>query len=101
MGDLGWLRQIGWDQAIMDMAERGVPVLGICGGFQMLGRTIIDSQGIEAAAIESQGLGLLDIETHFNPEKTTWQVSGMSIGQGPLMEALHSQAVVGYEIHMG
>lgn len=101
IGDLNWLRQQGWDREIKAIAGRGIPVIGICGGYQMLGRTIIDTQGVEADQTMTQGLGLLDIDTHFNREKTTWQARGMSVAAGPLMAALQFLTVMGYEIHMG
>jgi adenosylcobyric acid synthase len=101
IGDLNWIKKIGWDKEILNMAEIEVPIIGICGGFQMLGITIIDSQGIESASLETAGLGLLDIITNFSSEKTTWQVNGKALGHGKLMDALHSKEVEGYEIHMG
>jgi len=67
----------------------------------MLGRTIIDAQGIESASVETEGLGLLDVITDFSTEKTTWQVNGHALGHGKLMDGLHSGEVEGYEIHMG
>jgi adenosylcobyric acid synthase len=92
--DLEWLKTSGMAKAIVDQAGK-VPILGICGGYQMLGRKIIDSHGLEgnvSATIE--GLGLLDAVTHFDSyDKRTKQVSGnLAAGEG---------AVRGYEIHMG
>jgi len=101
IGDLNWIKSIGWDQEIMQLAASAVPIIGICGGFQMLGRTIIDSQNIESVNEETAGLGLLDVITNFSSEKTTWQVNGHALGHGKLMDDLHSQQVEGYEIHMG
>jgi len=101
IGDLGWIRKLGWDKEIISLAERGVPIIGICGGFQMLGKTIKDSQGIESDIIETSGLNLLDIDTEFSSAKTTWQAKGIAIGLGEIMCDLHSKEVAGYEIHMG
>jgi adenosylcobyric acid synthase len=69
MSDLAWLRSRGLDSAIVAHAAAGKPVLGICGGFQMLGRSIHDPQGIEGPPGEVAGLGLLDVETCFGAEK--------------------------------
>lgn len=85
ISDLAWLRSRGLDQAILEHARRGRPVLGICGGCQMLGRTIADPDGIEGVAGATvAGLGLLDLATVFEAEKTL---------------RLHDPA--GYEIHHG
>lgn len=101
IGDLKWIREMGWDKEIINTAEKGVPIIGICGGFQMLGKMILDSEGIESAGSEIPGLGLLGITTKFSAQKTTWQVSGRVIGPGRIMEDLNNNEVVGYEIHMG
>ncbi|MCU1378552.1 MAG: cobyric acid synthase CobQ [Acidimicrobiales bacterium] len=84
--DLRWLRGTGLDQAI---AESGARVLGICGGFQMMGRAIHDD--VESGAGMVAGLGWLDIETTFHPEKVTAGRRGTALGH----------AVTGYEIHHG
>lgn len=96
VGDLQAIREMGWDKEILDIAERGIPIIGICGGFQMLGQTIADPDAIETSQKETPGLGLLNIMTVFDHEKTTEQVRGRS-----LMEGMISRTVVGYEIHMG
>ncbi|MCG7844761.1 MAG: cobalamin biosynthesis protein CobQ, partial [Methanomassiliicoccales archaeon] len=92
--DLRWLRESGMAQAILDMVGK-VPLLGICGGYQMLGRKIMDVHGLEGGSCaEAEGLGLLDAVTHFDSyDKRTVQVNGeLAHGGGP---------VRGYEIHMG
>jgi adenosylcobyric acid synthase len=77
------------------------PVLGICGGYQMLGREIIDC-GIEDTVGTVPGLGLLDAVTRFDLyEKRTMQVKKSVTGGGPILEPIRSQIVTGYEIHMG
>jgi cobyric acid synthase CobQ len=101
IGDLNWIKKLGWDQEIIGLAGRKVPIIGICGGFQMLGYSIIDSDHIESAGGEAAGLGLLEVVTRFDAEKTTWQVQGEALGHGKFMEALGLQPVKGYEIHMG
>ena len=92
-GDLAFLRQQGWDTDIFAHVRRGGRVLGICGGYQMLGRAIRDPEGLDGAAGESQGLGLLDIETTMLPEKRVRQVSARASEHGPDFRA--------YEIHIG
>lgn len=92
IGDLAWLRARGLDQAITAHARRGRPVLGICGGYQMLGTVIADPHGIEAdAGATVEGLGLLDVRTDFTPEKTLRLPSGTALGR----------PAGGYEIHHG
>ncbi|WP_027061577.1 cobyric acid synthase [Mesorhizobium loti] len=93
IGDLIRFRENGWDRDLAAHRKRGGHVVGICGGFQMLGRTVRDPDGIEGSVTEAEGLGLLDIETVMEPEKTVRNVSARSVPFGlPL---------VGYEIHLG
>lgn len=92
IGDLAWLRARGLDTAILEHVRRGRPLLGICGGFQMLGRRIADPHGVEGAAgREVEGLGLLDVVTDFAPEKTLRLPTGEALGA----------PASGYEIHHG
>ena len=96
--DLDWLRRNGWEDAIRHHLRYGGRVIGLCGGFQMLGQSIADPQGHEGPSGESQGLGLLDINTVLMPEKRLARVAGeLLIGGG----ARGASAVSGYEIHMG
>ena len=91
--DLDWLRRSGWEAAILRHLRYGGRVIGICGGFQMLGGLIADTDGIEGPPGESAGLGLLDMETALLPEKRLERVAGeLAFGAAP---------VSGYEIHMG
>lgn len=94
-GDLDWLIANGWREALIRHARYGGKVIGICGGYQMLGKTIDDPQGVEGTAGISQGLGLLDIATVLTREKQLEQVQGMCAF------ADTDAAVSGYEIHMG
>ncbi len=92
-GDLEFLRQQGWDIDIAAHVRRSGHVLGLCGGYQMLGRTIADPDGIEGPAGTTQGLGLLDVETTMIPDKTLTQVSAKHLAS--------DCDVTGYEIHIG
>jgi len=93
MADLDFLRAQGWDIDIAAHVRRGGLVVGLCGGYQMLGKRISDPQGIEGPIGETTGLGLLDVETVLSDDKTLESVSGTDIGSG---EKVH-----GYEMHLG
>ena len=96
--DLAWLRQQGLDAAVARHAQQGGAVLGICGGLQMLGEALIDTQGIDGNA---PGLGLLPLVTQFAPDKTVTKSGGRFAPlQGP-WSALTGVPVQGYEIHHG
>jgi adenosylcobyric acid synthase len=100
MADLAWLRSTGFDKAVGDAAQIGIPVLGICGGYQMLGLSISDPCGVEGGG-ETDGLGLLPIRTVFGTKKRTVRSRGRYLrAEGPL-EGLSGMRVDGYEIHMG
>jgi adenosylcobyric acid synthase len=102
MSDMGALRNSAIFQDIKKLAESGVPVIGICGGFQMLGEKIIDN-GIEDGKIESiTGLGLLPVTTTFDSyDKTTCQAIKKVTAGGPILGTIKGSTVRGYEIHMG
>ncbi|MGR5346820.1 cobyric acid synthase [Vibrio mediterranei] len=93
--DLAYLREQGWDKELLRHLRFGGKVLGICGGFQMLGKAIHDSLGIEGIAGSSKGLGLLDVVTELQPEK---QLTNMS---GAFTLNDKTVPVKGYEIHAG
>jgi len=101
MSDLAWLRACGLDQAIGRLANDGVAVVGVCGGYQMLGRTIGDPNGSESAVEVMSGLGLLPVDTTFADGKITRQVSAQVLGAPGWLSSLNGQKLVGYEIHMG
>jgi len=92
-GDLAFLRAQGWDIDIAAHVRRGGRVLGVCGGYQMLGRWVRDPDGIEGPAGETAGLGLLDVVTTMRADKRLARVRAVHAGSG--------LAVEGYEIHIG
>ncbi len=101
ISDLNDFKQSGMDARIKELHGK-VPIIGICGGYQMLGKTIIDS-GIEGGKpAQFEGLGLLDVATTFDTyEKTTVQVTKTVTGSGAIFESIKGEAISGYEIHMG
>ena len=102
IADLKWLRQSGLEAAVLKAASAGTLVFGICGGYQMLGRTVSDPDQVEATGTtEIQGLELLDMDTVFQGEKVQTQVSGTFDGMTGLLSFLNGMDYTGYEIHMG
>ena len=91
--DLAFLRDQGWDIDIAGHLRRGGQVLGICGGYQMLGRRIADPEGTEGPAGEVEGLGLLDVETVLSGEKILTETRGVRLADGAPFR--------GYEMHIG
>ena len=92
-GDLAFFREQGWDVDLKAHVRRGGRVLGICGGYQMLGRTISDPEGIEGEPGTTPGLGLLEVDTTMRAEKRLGPVRATHIASG--------HRVDGYEIHIG
>lgn len=93
IGDLQRFRENGWDSDLSEHRRRGGRVVGICGGYQMLGHVVRDPHGIEGRVREAPGLGLLDIETVMEPEKTVRNVAARSVRFDTPLQ--------GYEIHLG
>lgn len=91
--DLAWIREKGWDRVLCDYRRAGGEIGGICGGYQMLGRVIQDPFGVEGSPGETKGLGLLDVDTTLQREKTLSRTIGLWLPDGSCVE--------GYEIHMG
>ena len=100
ISDLKWMRQNGLEAEILKQASRGVPVFGICGGLQMLGKTISDPYDTEGGE-DIDGMGLLDIDTVFAQTKTRAQVEGTFSGIEGIFSGLNGLRYRGYEIHMG
>lgn len=99
--DLLWLRQRGLEQAIQRLAVCGTAVVGICGGYQMLGHSIRDPEHVESTLSEVSGMGLLPVQTVFANQKTTHQSAARLLGGPGWMRPLQGQTIQGYEIHMG
>lgn len=100
MRDLLWMRQNGLEASVLKAHKAGSVVFGICGGYQMLGRQISDPEGVEEGG-SIRGMGLLDAETVFEPEKARTRVEGHILPVDGILEPLSQTAVAGYEIHMG
>jgi adenosylcobyric acid synthase len=93
MADLEWLQRYGFVQAIRQRVQAGAFLVGLCGGYQMLGERLEDPDGVESSLPEAAGLGFLPIATRFNQEKALYQIEALHEGSG--------LPVRGYEIHMG
>jgi len=93
ISDLEFLRDEGWDIDLLAHRRQGGRILGLCGGYQMLGRTIADPLGMEGPARTVPGLGLLDIDTVLTPTKRLTRVAGVELATGTPVE--------GYEMHLG
>ena len=93
LADLAMVRDEGWDIDIRAHLRRGGWLLGLCGGFQMLGRTVADPEGIEGPPGTAAGLGLLDLETELRGDKTLVEAEGEEVASG--------ETVRGYEMHVG
>ena len=92
-GDLAFMRDQGWDIDLLAHHRHGGHVLGVCGGYQMLGRSVADPEGIEGPSGETSGLGLLDVTTVMTPQKTVTRAIASHTATGERFEA--------YEIHIG
>lgn len=93
ISDLAYLQSAGFAEHVYRCRDRNVAIAGICGGFQMLGKRLLDPAGVESQQKEAEGLGLLDLTTTFETEKRTERVRARSID--------YDSEVQGYEIHMG
>lgn len=97
IADLNWLRESGLANLVIDFAQRGGHVVGICGGYQMLGEIIRDPHHVESPKDSEQGLGLLPVITTFSKTKATYQAQAKVLN----FAALKNEIVEGYEIHAG
>ncbi|HTY56572.1 MAG TPA: cobyric acid synthase [Candidatus Binataceae bacterium] len=100
VADLEWLRQSGIDRVVLERARRGDPILGVCGGYQMLGKSIEDPDGVESPRPSTPGLGLLPVCTRFARDKLTAQVRAR-VNQDCFVAHASSEELSAYEIHMG
>lgn len=100
MADLEWMRQNGLEALVKKAAAAGKPILGICGGYQMLGSVISYPNGVERGG-QMTGLGLLPIKTVFEPTKTRLQSKGTVCVKGGIFSDLSGTSFAGYQIHMG
>ena len=98
--DMKWLRESGLEAEIIRLARRGTAVFGICGGYQILGESIADACGAEGGG-SIRGMGLLPVDTYFEPEKTRGRMEGYTGELKGFFGALSGKRVCGYEIHMG
>jgi adenosylcobyric acid synthase len=101
MLDLSWMERQGINQKIRSLEDKGTPIIGICGGYQMLGNKLYDPNGIESDIKEASGLGILPITTIFEGTKETHRVKAEVIGNHGLLAEGNPTTITGYEIHMG
>ncbi|CAA9285078.1 MAG: Cobyric acid synthase [uncultured Chloroflexi bacterium] len=102
IADLRWMERRGLAASVHALVQAGVPAIGICGGYQMLGSSIEDPLGVEAAVGEVvAGLGLLPIRTIFEPSKSTHQVRAIVAAGSGILAGCDGLSAAGYEIHMG
>ena len=101
IADLAWLRERGLAQQIVQLAREHTPITGICGGYQMLGRTIRDPDHVESSVDQVAGLDFLPIHTTFGGEKATHRAEAVVLDAPGWLSTLEGAAIRGYEIHMG
>ena len=99
--DLIWLDRQGLTEAIIERHRAGTAIIGICGGYQMLGTNLYDPEGIESTCPEREGLGLLPLTTVFAGRKETHRIQGEVAATAGLLAGAAGAAIQGYEIHMG
>jgi adenosylcobyric acid synthase len=101
IADLSWMRMHGLAEAVTQAARNGAALIGVCGGYQILGQRIIDTEGVESGESSVRGLGLLSASTEFEPAKTTTRVQARVLHNRGLFAGAEGSRVRGYEIHMG
>ncbi len=100
ISDLKWLRECGLEAAIQDLAAQGTVIFGLCGGYQMLGRQIVDREGMEGGG-QIEGIGLLPVHTEFGAEKQRNSTRARVLQGEGVLDCLTGVEIEGYEIHMG
>ncbi len=100
ISDMKWLRESGIEAAVKKCTSNGVPIFGICGGYQMLGETVTDSVGAEGGG-SIRGMGLLKLKTDFSNEKTRSRTEGRFAEVSGVFSDLSGAGFYGYEIHNG
>ena len=100
MGDLFWLRQNGMETAVKQLAGKQTPLIGICGGYQMLGISLSDPEGVEGGG-EAAGMNLLPVKTIFGRKKTRTRTTAEVAAVSGAFAELSGKRLEGYEIHMG
>jgi len=101
VADLAWLRARGLAESLVSATQNGSALIGVCGGYQMLGQRIIDVEGVESGEPSVKGLGLLSASTEFEPAKTTTRVQARVLYSRGMFAGAEGDRVSGYEIHMG
>ena len=101
ISDFEWLIANGWPGAIKRHLRYGGKLIGVCGGYQMIGKIIHDPEGVEGPPGSKRGLGLMDFETTLQPRKTLTNVQGVLFDQAARTSDQKPAKVIGYEIHMG
>jgi adenosylcobyric acid synthase len=101
VADLAWLHRSGIAAAIREVAAAGRPVLGVCGGYQMLGERVADPEGLEGEPATLDGLGLVPVTTVFAGAKRTVRVRARVVARRGLLAAAAGREISGYEIHVG
>jgi adenosylcobyric acid synthase len=101
IADLAWLRERGFERIIREHVQRGGVLVGICGGYQMLGQRICDPEHVESSRDQIEGLGFFPTETLFLAEKATYQIHAQVIGKTAWLADVAECDLQGYEIHMG
>ncbi|MHB8074472.1 cobyric acid synthase [Desulfosporosinus fructosivorans] len=101
LADLRFLHESGLSAQIQDLRKQEVPIIGVCGGYQMMGRTVMDPLHTESEFEEMRGLDILPMVTEFEPHKHTVQCKGTIISEHGFFKACVGENVAGYEIHMG
>jgi len=101
LADLRFLHESGLGAQIQKLSEQEVPLIGICGGYQMMGRLVMDPLHTESELEEMIGLGILPMVTEFEPQKHTVQCKGTILSEQGFFQACAGETVAGYEIHMG